>query len=60
MDKLLKEWNETYFEGQLSAEVLNTLNGLALSTQSTEVKAIVERQFKSMKRTHLQGGGITT
>ena len=59
MDGLLKEWNETYFDGQLSPEVLNIFDALALSTQSKAVKGVLERQFRAMKQTHFQATDFT-
>ena len=59
MDDLLKKWNEAYFDGQLSPEVLHILDGLALSTQSETVQGIIERQFKAMRLTHFQATDFT-
>jgi hypothetical protein len=59
MDTLLRQWNETYFDSQLSPAVLNIFDALALSTQSEAVKGILERQFKMMKRTHFQATDFT-
>lgn len=54
MDTLLRQWNETYFDSQLSPAVLAIFDALSLSTQSETVKGILERQFKMMKQTHFQ------
>ena len=53
MDPLLKQWNETYFAGQLSSEVLNILDELALSSQSNSVQGFIERYFKFMQQTYV-------
>ena len=59
MDSLLRQWNETYFAGQLSPEVLNIFDALALSTQSETVKGVLERWFKAIKLTHFQATDFT-
>src|SRR6266498_5171992 len=59
MNDLLRQWNETYFDGQLSPEVLTIFDALALSTQSETVKGILERQFRAMKQTHFQATDFT-
>jgi len=59
VDALLRQWNNTYFDGQLSPEVLTIFDALALSTQSETVKGILERQFRAMKQTHFQATDFT-
>jgi len=59
MDDLLRQWNETYFDGQLSPDVLTIFDALALSTQSETVKGILERQFRAMKQTRFQATDFT-
>src|SRR5262249_29372356 len=59
MDGLLRQWNETYFDGRLSPAVLQIFDALALSTQSEAVKGILERQFRAMQQTHFQATDFT-
>lgn len=59
MDSLLCQWNETYFDNQLSPAVQTILDALGLSTQSETVKGVLERQFRAMKQTHFQATDFT-
>ena len=53
MDKILDQWHERYFDGRLSANVLNILGELAISSHSEIVQGIIERQFKALQKTHV-------
>lgn len=59
METLLHQWNETYFDNQLSPAVLAIFAALGLSTQSETVKGVLERQFRAMKQTHFQATDFT-